>query len=203
CSIAAQVVTQESLPLDTFDIRGIADVDVILVDEAHNFRNKRAKRYMQLENILAANGRRGRDGGRKKLILLTATPINNNIFDLYNQINLFTGNDRTYFASAGIGDLYKYFLAARRESIEEGSIRIFNLLEEVSFAVHGNSSVMPTLMPRFEAKPSAGPNDACIRLSMTLKPLMRDSINRLCVGLSRSTSLTTALRATNALNKRG
>ncbi len=49
----------------------------------------------------------GADGGRKKVILLTATPINNTIFDLYNQINLFTGNDRTYFASAGIGDLYK------------------------------------------------------------------------------------------------
>jgi superfamily II DNA or RNA helicase len=130
-SIAAQVITQERLAIDDFDLRGIADVDVILVDEAHNFRNKRTKRYMQLETILAANGRRGRDGGRKKLILLTATPINNNIFDLYNQINLFTGNDRTYFASAGIGDLYKYFLAARRESIEEGSIRIFNLLEEV------------------------------------------------------------------------
>ncbi len=130
-TIAATVVTQESLAMDTFDIRGIADVDVILVDEAHNFRNRRAKRYLQLETILAANGRRGRGGGRKKLILLTATPINNNIFDLYNQINLFTGNDRTYFASAGIGDLYKYFLAARRESIEEGSIRIFNLLEEV------------------------------------------------------------------------
>ena len=31
----------------------------------------------------------------------------------------------------GIGDLYKYFLAARRESVEQGSIRIFNLLEEV------------------------------------------------------------------------
>jgi len=130
-SIAARVVTQESLAIDHFDLRSVADVDVVLVDEAHNFRNKRTKRYMQLENILAANGRRGRDGGRKKLILLTATPINNNIFDLYNQINLFTGNDRTYFASAGIGDLYKYFLAARRESIEEGSIRIFNLLEEV------------------------------------------------------------------------
>ncbi len=130
-SIAAQVVTQERLAIDDFDGRGVADADVILVDEAHNFRNKLTKRYMQLETILAANGRRGRDGGRKKLILLTATPINNNIFDLYNQINLFTGNDRTYFASAGIGDLYKYFLAARRESIEAGSIRIFNLLEEV------------------------------------------------------------------------
>jgi superfamily II DNA or RNA helicase len=124
-------MTQERLAVDDFDAREVADVDVILVDEAHNFRNRRAKRYLQLENILAANGRRGRDGGRKKLILLTATPINNNIFDLYNQINLFTGNDRTYFASAGIGDLYTYFLAARRESIAEGSIRIFNLLEEV------------------------------------------------------------------------
>lgn len=130
-SISAYVVTQERLGQDDLDIRDYADVDIILVDEAHNFRNRRAKRYYQLENILAANGRRGRDGGRKKLILLTATPINNNIFDLYNQINLFTGNDRTYFASAGIGDLYKYFLVARRESIEEGSIRIFNLLEEV------------------------------------------------------------------------
>ncbi len=130
-SISAYVITQERLGTEDFDMRDVADADVILVDEAHNFRNKRAGRYMQLENILAANGRRGRSGGRKKLILLTATPINNNIFDLYNQINLFTGNDRTYFASAGIGDLYSYFLAARRDSIEAGSIRIFNLLEEV------------------------------------------------------------------------
>lgn len=130
-AISAYVVTQERLAIDDFDMREITDVDVVLVDEAHNFRNKRTKRYFQLENILAASGRRGRDGNRKKLIMLTATPINNNIFDLYNQINLFTGNDRTYFSSAGIGDLYTYFLAARRESIEVGSIRIFNLLEEV------------------------------------------------------------------------
>ncbi|MBK9713563.1 MAG: helicase [Kouleothrix sp.] len=130
-SISAYVITQERLGTEDFDMREVADADVILVDEAHNFRNKRAARYLQLETILAAHGRRGRGGGRKKLILLTATPINNNIFDLYNQINLFTGNDRTYFASAGIGDLYSYFLAARRESIEAGSIRIFNLLEEV------------------------------------------------------------------------
>jgi superfamily II DNA or RNA helicase len=130
-SIRAHVISQERLAQDSFDYRQLRDVDIILIDEAHNFRNRLAKRYMKLETILAENGRRGRSGGRKKVILLTATPINNNIFDLYNQINLFAGNDRTYFASAGIGDMYKYFLAARRESIEQGSIRIFNLLEEV------------------------------------------------------------------------
>ena len=130
-TIAATIVTQERLGGGELDWHAVSDVDVILVDEAHNFRNKRAKRYLQLEEVLASNGRRGRSGNRKKVILLTATPINNNIFDLYNQINLFTGNDRTYFASAGIGDLYNYFLAARRESVEAGSIRIFNLLEEV------------------------------------------------------------------------
>jgi SNF2 family DNA or RNA helicase len=130
-TIAATVISQELLGQDNFDLRAYADVDIILVDEAHNFRNRHVKRYQMLETLLAANGRRGRDGGRKKLILLTATPINNNIFDLYNEINLFAGNDRTYFAAAGIGDLYKYFLAARRSSVEQGSVRIFNLLEEV------------------------------------------------------------------------
>ena len=130
-TIPAQVLSQERLGQEQFALRGLEDADVILIDEAHNFRNRHTNRYLNLETLLAANGRRGRSGGRKKVILLTATPINNTIFDLYNQINLFAGNDRTYFASAGIGDLYNYFLAARRESVEEGTVRIFNLLEEV------------------------------------------------------------------------
>jgi SNF2 family DNA or RNA helicase len=130
-AIQAYIISQEQLGIDDFTGRDYYDADIFLIDEAHNFRNRRTKRYETLERILAARGRRGRAGLRKKVILLTATPINNNIFDLYNQINLFTGNDRTYFAAAGIGDVYKYFLAARRESIEQGSIRIFNLLEEV------------------------------------------------------------------------
>ncbi len=130
-TISARVLTQERLGQKNFEVRDLRDVDIILIDEAHNFRNRRTQRYQNLESLIAANGRRGRDGGRKKVILLTATPINNNIFDLYNQINLFTGNDRTYFTAAGITDLYNYFLAARRSSVEEGSIRIFNLLEEV------------------------------------------------------------------------
>jgi len=113
--IAVRIVTQEALGRDEFDISDVQDADITLVDESHNFRNRNAQRYENLERILAANNRRGVRpvASAKKLILLTATPINNNVFDLYNQVNLFTGGDRSYFAAAGIGDLYRYFQVAR------------------------------------------------------------------------------------------
>src|SRR6266568_6811858 len=131
--IAARIVTQESLGRDEFDNSTVLDTDILLVDESHNFRNRNAQRYESLERILAANHRQGKvSGERKKLILLTATPINNNVFDLYNQVNLFTGGDRSYFAAAGIGDLQRYFLSARRANRQqESGIALFNLLEEV------------------------------------------------------------------------
>ena len=131
--IAAHIITQEALGRDEFDISDVTDADIVLVDESHNFRNRNAQRYENLERILAANNRRGKiSGERKKLILLTATPINNTVFDLYNQINLFTGGDRSYFAAAGIGDLFKYFQLARRANQQqESGIALFNLLEEV------------------------------------------------------------------------
>ena len=131
--IAARIITQESLGRDEFDGGDLLDADILLVDESHNFRNRNAQRYENLERILAANNRQGKvSGERKKLILLTATPINNTVFDLYNQVNLVTGGDRSYFAAAGIGDLYKYFQAARRANHQqESGIALFNLLEEV------------------------------------------------------------------------
>jgi helicase-like protein len=132
-TIPAEVVSQEDLGRwEEVDV-GVVDCDVILVDESHNFRNSNAQRYQNLERLIAANGGRGRDGGPKKVLLLTATPINNNLIDLYNQINLFTrSGDRAYFAAAGIGDLHRYFLNARRAARQDGSaIALFNLLEEV------------------------------------------------------------------------
>lgn len=133
-TIAATVLSQEEVGQaeGKFNPYDYADADVILVDESHNFRNRNAQRYGNLETLIAANGRRGRSGGRKKVILLTATPISNTIFDLYNQLVLFTGNDRAYFAGAGIGDLFRYFVIARRgEDGDSGSVALFNLLEEV------------------------------------------------------------------------
>lgn len=132
-TIAAHIVTQEELGREEFEPRPLVNADIVLIDESHNFRNRNAQRYEMLERILAGNQRRGGvSGERKKLILLTATPINNTVFDLYNQINLVTGGDRSYFAAAGIGDLHRFFQAARRaRGDQDSSIALFNLLEEV------------------------------------------------------------------------
>lgn len=132
-SISAHILTQEVLGRAEFDPREVADADVVLIDESHNFRNRNAQRYDNLERILAGNQRRGAlSQARKKLILLTATPINNNVMDLYNQVSLFTGGDRAYFANAGIGDLPRYFQTARRVNRQqETGVALFNLLEEI------------------------------------------------------------------------
>ena len=131
-TISATVLSQEELGRQEFDPVPWGDADVTLIDESHNFRNQNAQRYASIEHLLGTNGGRGRDGGRKKVILLTATPINNDLFDLYNQLCLVTRGDRSYFAACGIGDLYRYFLRARRESRKNTSaVVLFNLLEEI------------------------------------------------------------------------
>lgn len=131
-AIAVEIASQESLGRDRLEVEALGDADVILLDESHNFRNRSAQRYETLERLIAANGGRGRHGARKKLILITATPINNDLFDLYHQISLFSRGDRGYFAAAGIGDLYRYFLHARRTTRgRDGALALFNLLEEI------------------------------------------------------------------------
>jgi hypothetical protein len=131
-NIAASVLSQEELGREEFEPFSWGDADLVLIDESHNFRNQSAQRYGKMEELLGANGGKGRDGTRKKVILLTATPINNDLFDLFNQVSLITRGDRSYFASCGIGDLYRYFLKARRDSRSgDGVFALFNLLEEV------------------------------------------------------------------------
>lgn len=78
-----------------------ARADVIIIDEAHHFRNTGTKgdaddpasRYWKLFQI--AEG--------KTLFLLTATPVNNRLSDLQHMIELFTRNQPDYFRDAPLG----------------------------------------------------------------------------------------------------
>ena len=132
-TIAAEVVGMEELGREGFDLRRIGDADCILVDESHNFRNDKANRYLALDEAIQLNGGRGRDGERKKVILLSATPINNDLYDLAHQVGLFTQGEADYFRDAGIGDLPAYFRRSRRLARDGASagVVLFNLLEEI------------------------------------------------------------------------
>lgn len=72
----------------------------IIIDEAHHFRNKNNNRGKQLLDLAAG----------KELYMLTATPINNGLDDLYNLINYFAQNDKSHFSSIRIHDLRRHFL---------------------------------------------------------------------------------------------
>jgi superfamily II DNA or RNA helicase len=84
--------------------------DVIIIDEAHNFRNRGASPTD--ENPLGSRWRRMQKICEGKIVfLLTATPINNSFFDLVHEAELFTGLDADdHFASIGVNSLRKYIV---------------------------------------------------------------------------------------------
>ena len=67
------------------------EFDLVIVDEAHGFRSDSAIRYDELQRI--CKSRRQNEGllkgEQKKVMLLSATPLNNRPNDLLNQILLF------------------------------------------------------------------------------------------------------------------
>lgn len=109
---------------DSFDPTDYLDYDVVIVDESHNYRSASTKRHNNIMKVLAG-------GKRKQVILMTATPVNNSLMDLYNQLSLITGGDDTHFADLGIGDLKAYFVSADRKQLASGIEDIVRLLDEI------------------------------------------------------------------------
>lgn len=90
--------TVESLgKLDYIINKGIDRYDYIVVDEAHRFRNENTQSYANLLDIC-----RG-----KKVILVTATPLNNSVDDIFAQLKLFQAPKNSTIP--GIQNLEKYF----------------------------------------------------------------------------------------------
>lgn len=96
-------VSRESGTSNGIDLRrGVlnwGNYDLVVIDESHNFRNNsvgalgddgqpvRRTRYERLmQDVIAA-------GIRSKVLLLSATPVNNQLADLRNQISFIAGGD--------------------------------------------------------------------------------------------------------------
>ena len=76
---------------------------LVVVDEAHALRNADNTWYRAMSRLLG--------GQPKDVALLTATPIHNSLWDLYNLVMLFARHDRA-LTSVGIDSIRGLFMAA-------------------------------------------------------------------------------------------
>ncbi len=118
--IYAHIESQEKVSQSDFLEHADTDYDLVIVDESHNFRNPSAHRYGNLSRLL-------RTGKNKKLVLLTATPINTGVFDLYQQVKLIAGDRDDFFAGVGISSLRSYFIQA-----DQNHETLHDLLETIA-----------------------------------------------------------------------
>lgn len=120
-SIPHKIVSMELVSQRDFPVEEYALYKVIVVDESHNLRNPNSNRWGNLFRVLTQGD------PDKKLILLTATPVNNTVFDLYQQIRLITRDQRDFFVAAGIKDLHEYFRRA-----EQNKDSLYEVLEAIA-----------------------------------------------------------------------
>ena len=85
------------------------EYDLILVDEAHKFRNHTTGAFQQLQEICKMPRLETGyiPGYKKKVMLISATPMNNTPADLYNEILLF--QDPRHCTIDGVPNLTSFF----------------------------------------------------------------------------------------------
>jgi superfamily II DNA or RNA helicase len=113
--------------------------DVVVIDEAHHFRNPGRigdpeegidpSRYYRLYDMLDDTIR------PKTIFMLTATPINNRLSDLRHMIELFTRRDEKYFArNLGVNNLRAHFNNMEKALRKSVGIDYIDVEEHISEA---------------------------------------------------------------------
>lgn len=94
---------------DNLNYWNAGEYDLVLVDESHKFRSHTTNAFEQLQEIckMPRIGHGAIKGYKKKVMLISATPINNSPVDLYNQIQLF--QDPRRCTIDGVANLTAFF----------------------------------------------------------------------------------------------
>ncbi|HEV7646111.1 MAG TPA: SNF2-related protein [Pyrinomonadaceae bacterium] len=97
------------------------DYDLILVDEAHRYRNHTSIMFDNLQRICKAsrNGEGLIAGEKKKVILISATPLNNRPQDLYYQLLLFQDARRSTLTETNLQTFFGPIIREYRDIITD------------------------------------------------------------------------------------
>ncbi|TVR49585.1 MAG: ATP-dependent helicase, partial [Puniceicoccaceae bacterium] len=108
-----------------------AAFDLVVIDESHNFRNnaagrpredgsRRATRYERLIQEIIQSG------VRTKVLLLSATPVNNELADLRNQLSFIAGGDATRDPAADAAFENNLGIASLKATTRDAQTRFTN-----------------------------------------------------------------------------
>ena len=103
--------------------------DLVVIDESHNFRNNTIGKYDDEGNLIRSRYKLLMDdivnaGVETKVLLLSATPVNNTLKDLRNQIYFITGgSDTALAATTGVQNVASTISAAQKQFNEWADVR--------------------------------------------------------------------------------
>jgi superfamily II DNA or RNA helicase len=92
--------------------------DLVIVDEAHKFRNDSAEMYDQLQRVCKTQVRNNSTNRleHKKVMLISATPFNNSPRDIYNLLLLFQDGKETTLDVANLQGFFAESMNAWKEA---------------------------------------------------------------------------------------
>jgi superfamily II DNA/RNA helicase/HKD family nuclease len=101
--------------------------DLIIVDEAHKFRSDTADMYNYLQKITKAATKKILPNGTresKKVILVSATPLNNRPEDIANQVYLFQDSKNSSLEVGNLQHFFRQQIDAYKKLKEESNIQL-------------------------------------------------------------------------------
>ncbi len=99
---------------------------LIIIDEAHNYRNPDSYRTRNLKKIIDENG-------KSKILFLTATPINTSLDDLLNLVKLFHRKGQNLLFDTVVrqlGDIINLFKNKEYEELKDGEKEELSSVQE-------------------------------------------------------------------------
>ena len=118
-----KIITNGSL----HKIRDARKYDLIIVDEAHKFRSDTATMYNELQKICKTPTRRILPNGKavqKKVMLVSATPLNNKPEDIANQIYLFQDSKNSTLEIGNLQHFFRIQIDAYKKLKKEPDIKV-------------------------------------------------------------------------------
>ena len=114
---ACDVVTTQSLRSE-FDVRPFQEADLVVIDEAHRLRGGGVW-FQKINDLLTG----GEHADERRVLLLTATPVNTGMADLTRLLQVLTKNRRAIWAPE-VADFQRYL-----ERVERGEADPFPILD--------------------------------------------------------------------------